>query len=99
MRSGANAERSGDLDKARAEYLAAAKMGQSGAAAKAEEMRAKLVQRHTSNARSCLSRQNLDCSIENWQRVVALDPSNTSARRDLDKVLELDDKLKKIKNK
>ena len=97
MRNAAAAERSGDLVRARNEYLKAAGLNQSGGAAKAEQLRTQLVSRYSVNARSALSRQDLDGAIVQWQRVLDLEPDNATARLELDRVRGLKEKLKNVK--
>jgi tetratricopeptide (TPR) repeat protein len=97
MRSAAAFESAGDLARARTEYQNAAGLGQAGAAAKAEQMRVALVQRHTGAARSAFARQDLDGSIANWQRVLEIDPDNTVAHNELDRMKSLKQKLNSVK--
>jgi LysM repeat protein len=97
MRNAAAAERAADLPRARAEYLVAASYNQPGAAAKAEQLRSQLVTRYGANARGALARQDLDGAIGNWQRVLDLDPENTTARLELERVRSLKEKLKNVK--
>jgi hypothetical protein len=97
MRNAAAAEKAGDLAGARSEYQKAAGLGQPGASAKAEQMRTQLVSRYSVNARSALTRQDLDGSIANWVRVLELDPDNPTAKLELDRVRGLKEKLKNVK--
>ena len=97
MRSATAFERSGDLVHARAEYQNAASLGQPGASARAEQMLAQLVSRYSTAARVALARQDLDGSIANWERVLELDPNNTTANLELGKVRGLKEKLKNVK--
>ena len=97
MRNAAAAEKSGDLVRARNEYLRAAGLNQAGASAKAQQIRAQLVTRYSVNARSALSRQDLDGAITQWQRVLEVDPDNATARLELDRVRGLKEKLKNVK--
>jgi hypothetical protein len=96
MRSAAAFERGGDLVRARAEYQNAANLGQPGAVAKADQLRAQLVARLSTEARAALARQDLDASIGNWQRVLEVDPDNGTARYELDRVRGLKEKLKNV---
>ena len=97
MRNAAAAEKSGDLVRARNEYLKASGLGQTAGTAKAEQIRAQLVTRYSVNARSALSRQDLDGAIVQWQRVLELEPDNATARLELDRVRGLKEKLKNVK--
>lgn len=97
MRNAAAAEKSGDLVRARNEYVKASGFGQTAGAAKAEQIRAQLVTRYSVNARSALSRQDLDGAIVQWQRVLDLEPDNATARLELDRVRGLKEKLKNVK--
>jgi LysM repeat protein len=96
MRSAAAFERGGDLVRARAEYQNAASLGQPGAVAKADQLRAQLVARLSTEARTALARQDLDASIGSWQRVLEVDPDNGTARYELDRVRGLKEKLKNV---
>ena len=97
MRNAVAAERAADLPRARAEYLTAASHNQPGAAAKAEQVRTQLVTRYSANARGALARQDLDGAISNWQRVLELEPDNSTARLELDRVRGLKEKFKNVK--
>lgn len=97
LRKAAAAEKGGSLTLARIEYLIASSHGQPGAAVKAEQMRKLLVTQHSTQARMALSRQNLDGSLAHWQKVLELDPGNTTAQREIDHVLHLKEKLINLK--
>jgi tetratricopeptide (TPR) repeat protein len=94
MRSAEAAERAGDLDRALAEYNRAAGLDQAGAAGKATEVRRKLTQRHTQNARAAMAKQDLDGSIRSWDRVLELDPANDTAKLERQRAVALKEKLK-----
>lgn len=94
MRSAEAAERAGDLDRALAEYNRAAGMDQAGAAAKAADVRRKLAQRYTQNARAAMAKQDLDGSIRNWDRVLELEPGNDTAKLERQRAVALKEKLK-----
>ena len=94
MRSAEAAERAGDLDRAMADYNRAAGLDQAGAAAKASEVRRKLVQKHSQIARSAFAKQDMDGSIRNWDRVLDLDPSNDAAKLERQRAVALKEKLK-----
>ena len=97
MKNGATAERAGDFVRARSEYLSAASNSQPGATANAERMRTALVARYATNARGALARQDLDGAINNWQKVLELDPENGNARLELERVRGLKEKLQNVK--
>ena len=97
MQSAQAAERSGNLDKALADYRLAASLGQAGSANKAEAVRKQLVDRHTQKARASMARQDLDGAIANWNRVLELDPGNDTARLEKQKALTLKEKIKALK--
>ena len=97
MLNGGKAAQSGDLESARREYLKAATLGVPGAAARAEQMRTQLIARYSAAARAALARQDLDGSIENWQRVLDLDPDNTIARLEIERARGLKEKLRGVK--
>ena len=93
MRDGAAAERAGDLTRALIAYRKADSLGQTGAAAKAEQTRALLVSRYTLAARNAFTKQDLDGAIANWQRVLDVDVNNGTARSELDRSKALKKKL------
>jgi tetratricopeptide (TPR) repeat protein len=97
MRSAEAAERSGDLERAYAEYRRAAALDQPQAAAKAEQMRKQLILPATVNARSAFAKQDLDGAIRNWDRVLELDPGNETAKLERQKALALKEKIKALK--
>jgi tetratricopeptide (TPR) repeat protein len=94
MRAGALAQKSGDLDRALAEYSKAAAQDQPGADAKAAEVRKQLVQRHTLSARTAFAKQDLDGAIRSWERVLAVDPGNETAKLERQRALALKEKVK-----
>lgn len=94
LRAAEAAERSGDLDRAMAEYARAAGMNQVGAAAKATEMRRKLVQKYSQIARNAMAKQDLDGSIRNWDRVLELDSANDTAKLERQRAVTLKEKLR-----
>jgi len=97
MRSAEAAERSGDLERAYAEYRRAAALDQPQAAAKAEQMRKQLILPATVNARSAFAKQDLDGAIKNWDRVLELDPGNETAKLERQKAIGLKEKIKSLK--
>lgn len=97
MRDGGAAERIGNVERARAEYVKADRLGQAGAAAKAEQMRKLLVARWTGDARTANTKQDLDGAINNWQKVLDIDPENQTARLGLARARELKEKLGQVK--
>lgn len=94
MRSAEAAERAGDLDRALVDYNRAAGMDQPGAAAKVADVRRKLAQRHTQNARAAMAKQDLDGSIRSWDRVLELEPGNDTAKLERQRAVALKEKLK-----
>ena len=97
MASAAAAERAGDLKRALTEYKRAAGLDQPGAAAKAESVRREMVRRFTIQARNAFAKQDLDGAIQNWDRVLELEPANETARLERQKAIDLKEKLKTIK--
>jgi tetratricopeptide (TPR) repeat protein len=97
MRSAEAAERAGDLDRALTEYERAASLTQADAPQRAEQVRQKLVARHTAGARSALAKQDLDTSIRQWNRVLELDPGNQTARLERQRALALKAKVDTLK--
>lgn len=94
MRAGALAHKSGDFERALAEYSKAAGLDQPGAEAKAGEVRKQLVSRYTLNARTAFARQDLDGAIRSWERVLAVDPNNETAKLERQRALTLKEKVK-----
>lgn len=94
MRAAEAAERAGDFDRAMAEYTRAAGMNQAAAAAKATEMRRKLVQKYSQIARNAMAKQDLDGSIRNWDKVLELDSANDTAKLERQRAVTLKEKLK-----
>jgi tetratricopeptide (TPR) repeat protein len=97
MRNAEAAERAGNLDLAHGEYKRAAGLEQPGAAAKADEVRRKLVARYTSTARTAFVKQDLDGSIRAWDKVLDLDPNNDTAKLERQKAQMLKKKVEGLK--
>ena len=99
LRDAQAAEQAGDLDAALNGYRRAATLEPTAAAtAGAEAVRAKLVARHSSQARSALAREDLDGSIRQWDRVLQIDPDNETARLERRRALRLKDKVRALKH-
>ena len=96
MRAGEAAERRGQLDEAFDHYLRAASLNESGAGAKADQMRKQLVQRHSLTARTAFAKQDLDAAIRAWERVLVVDPANDTAKLERQRALALKEKAKKL---
>lgn len=97
LRSAETAERAGDLERAAAEYKRAASLDQPAAAAKAEDLRKRLVSRYTVNARTAFAKQDLTGSIRSWDKVLELDPNNDTAKLERQKALMLQKKVEGLK--
>ena len=97
MRNGATAEQAGDLPRALAAYRRADTLKQSGASGRVEKVRGQLVSRYSTSARNALERQDLNGAIANWQKVLEIDPGNSVAQLQLERVLKLKVKLKDVK--
>lgn len=89
-----SAEKAKQLDKAFGFYSQAADGGYPGAAARAAVLKAKLIEIYSRAARSALARQNLDASLENWDRVLQLHPAEETALLEKKKVLRLKEALR-----
>lgn len=96
MRAAESAERAGDLDRALGEYRKAATLEQPGAEAKADQLRKQLVLRYSLNARTAMAKQDLDGAIRGWERVLAIDPNNDTAKLERQRALALKEKIKKL---
>ena len=97
LRQAEAAERGGDLDSAFSGYRRAATLNQPGAAARADAVRKKLVAQHSAAARGALARQDLDGSIQLWERVLAVDPGNDTARFERQRAIALREKVRTLK--
>ena len=97
MASAAAAEKAGDLKRAFAEYKRAAGLDQPNGATKAEAVRKEMVRRSTAQARGAFAKQDLDGAIQNWDRVLELDPGNEVAKLERQKAIDLKEKLKQLK--
>jgi tetratricopeptide (TPR) repeat protein len=97
LRSAEAAERAGQLERALTEYERAATLDQSGAKARAEAVRKRLVERHGLAARSAFARQDLASAIRSWDRVLELEPSNETARLERQKAQQLQERADKLK--
>ena len=98
LRDAQAAEQAGDLEAALGGYRRAAALEPTAAAtAGADAVRAKLVARHSSEARSALAREDLDGSIRQWDRVLQIDPDNETARLERRRALRLKDKVRALK--
>lgn len=98
-RNGEAAERSGELDRALGEFRKAAGLGHPLAAARADRVQKALVARHTNAARSAFARQDLDGAIRGWERALAVDPTNDTARLELQRCRYLKEKVSKLPDK
>lgn len=96
MRNAVAAERSGDFDRAIAEYRRAAIEGQPGASAKADQVVRQAVSHHSGLARAAFAKQDLNGAIRHWDRVLQLDPGNDNARLERRKASQLKEKLEKM---
>jgi len=96
MRAGASAQKLGDFERALSEYSKAAALDQPGAEAKVADMRKQLVLRYTLNARTAFAKQDLDGAIRSWERVLAVDPNNETAKLERQRALALKEKVKSL---
>jgi hypothetical protein len=96
MQGGQAAEKRGDLEGALAEYRRAAAQNQAGATAKVEDVRRKLVQRYTNEALTAKAKQDPDGTIRGWDRVLAVDPGNDSAKLGRQEALNLKERLSQL---
>lgn len=88
------AERSGDLERAYAEWGKADRLGSPSAAGRLGELRPKLVSKYTALARSAFRSRNLDDSIRHWDQVLGYDPGNAVARTERDQAIKIRDSFK-----
>jgi tetratricopeptide (TPR) repeat protein len=96
LRSAEAAERSGDLERALAEYRRAA--GMDAPADKAAQLQKRLAGRFAAVARGAFAKQDLDGSIRNWEHVLELEPANDTARLERQRAMSLKEKVKKLPN-
>jgi tetratricopeptide (TPR) repeat protein len=99
LRAGEAAERAGDVDRALVEYRKAAQAYQPGAAARLERLVKQDVSRHTVAARTAFAKQDLDGAIRNWERVLQVDPTNETARLELQRSKALKEKVRNLPDK
>ena len=97
LQSARAADRAGQLERALAEYRRAASIDQPGAAAGAEDVRKRLVTRHTLAARTAFAKQDLAGSIRAWDRLLELDPGNETAKLERQKAVLLKQKVDGLK--
>jgi tetratricopeptide (TPR) repeat protein len=97
MRNAAALERAGSLDRAMEEYKRAATLDEPGANAKIEDVRKRLVEKHTLAARTAFVKQDLAGSIRAWDHVLELDPANETAKLERQKALRLKQKADELK--
>ena len=93
MKEGDVAERNGNLERAYAAYQRAATLNQPGATAKVEATHRKLVSGYTRAAMQATARQDLKGAVAQWDRVLALDPANETARGERKRAIEGLEKL------
>lgn len=93
LQAGAAAEKSGNLERALADYQRAATAGQPDAGDKVAAVRAKLKASYTRDARTARANQRLEAAITAWDRVLAIDPSDEAAKRERAQAVELKTKL------
>jgi LysM repeat protein len=67
-------------------------------AARLERERKEAIARHTRTARAAFAKQDLDGCIAAWDRVLEIDPNNSTARLERQKAIELKERLKKVGN-
>ncbi|HSW27260.1 MAG TPA: LysM domain-containing protein [Burkholderiaceae bacterium] len=67
-------------------------------AAKKERERKELVAAYAKAARTACARQDLDGCIANWDRVLELEPNNSTAKLERQKAIELKERLEKVKS-
>jgi tetratricopeptide (TPR) repeat protein len=95
---GAELQRKGDPDGAYRAYGDALRADPSYAEAgkQRDAVRAELVRRHERDANGAFQRQDLDRAIDEWDKVLALDPGNERARLNRSRALDLQQRLQAI---
>lgn len=96
MASAQSAEKLGDLERAMAEYTRAGSLAQPGADSKAAQLRKQLAQRYTLEARTANAKQDLDGAIRAWDKVLRVDPANSTAKLERQRAQDLKEKLGKL---
>lgn len=96
FRSARAAAGEGKLDRAVAEYRRAAGLGHPSAAAQADALVKRQVDDHSRAARAAFARQDLDGAVRSWDRVLAIEPGNETAKLERQKALRLKDKVKAL---
>lgn len=64
---------------------------------KAERERTQAIARATRAARAAFARQDLDTAIQQWDKVLELDPNNATARLERQKAVELKERLGRVR--
>ncbi len=95
MQQGVDLQKSGDIEGAYDAFREAALRDPANkdAVLQREAMRKQLVRRYEREATQAFQRQNLDVSIEKWDRVLALDPGNQKAKLERERALDLRKKM------
>jgi LysM repeat protein len=88
--------RATDVERAHDLFGQAAKLGHPEAPALAEDARKSLIAIYSREARKALARQDLDGSLKNWDKVLAIDPGNETALSEQRKVRALKAKADKL---
>ena len=89
FKRGEAAEKAGRLDTAYEEFQAAAALDHPGAAARANGVRSTLVASRLRQARQEMANQNPKAAVPLYDRVLALDPGNDTAKLERQRALEL----------
>jgi hypothetical protein len=67
-------------------------------AARIERERNAAITRDTRAARAAFAKQDLDGAIAAWDRVLVLDPNNSTAKLERQRAVELKERLKKVQS-
>jgi CBS-domain-containing membrane protein len=64
---------------------------------RAQREREAAIARHTREARSAFAKQDLDAAILSWDKVLELDPGNTTAQLERQRAVALKERLRRLR--
>jgi tetratricopeptide (TPR) repeat protein len=97
LRNAQLASSRGDLDRAMAEVRRAASLDPPAPVDRIAQLQRRLVDQFTLRARSAFAKQELDACIQNWERVLELEPGNEGARLERQRAVALKQRLGQLR--
>jgi CBS-domain-containing membrane protein len=64
---------------------------------RAQREREAAIARHTREARSAFAKQDLDAAILSWDKVLELDPGNSTAQLERQRAVALKERLRRVR--